>query len=292
MDNEFRGHIMSEPVKPRSRPPVQRPVPAVTRAIRILRFLAKTNEPIGVVALAREVGLIPSTCLHIVRILTDEGFLAFNPQTKRYSLGAGVLSLASAFSIRNPFVQVVREHLEDLSHQHGCAFAAVEVSGADHFVVVAIGDVHAGLSVRLSVGMRFPAFISATGRCLAAFGDHGLSQGELKKRFQKLQWDVPPKFEDWLVQVEQARTLGYALEVGNYIKGVTIVAVPAFDAAGVMLGCLTAVGLSEQLVGKKLTALIKSMQDVARQVNREFGAEASVDPVEARRAERARRQVA
>ncbi len=267
---------MTETPSSRSRPPVQRRVPAVTRAIAILRFLAKNKDPIGVVPLARAVGLIPSTCLHIVRILSDEGLVSFDPQTKHYSLGPGVLTLASAFSLRNPFVQVVRHRLEELSQAHGCAFAAVEESGPEHYIVVAVGDVHAGLSVRLSVGTRFPALVSATGRCLAAFGHNRMGPAELKRNFTRLRWDNPPSFDDWMADIETVRRQGYAIDEGSYIGGVTIVAVPVFNDSNLMLGCISSLGLRERFTGDRLETLIRSLQATAREVSRELGHNDSV----------------
>lgn len=269
---------MAEVAQKRTKPVVQRRVPAVSRAVAILRFLAKNREPIGVVPLARAVGLIPSTCLHIVRILADEGLVTFNPQTKHYTLGPGVLTLANAFSLQNPFAQVVRPRLEELSRKHAIAFAAVEESGADHYVVVAIGDYHSDLGVRLNIGARFPALVSATGRCLAAFGGQQLSPAELKQRFQKLRWDNPPEFNEWLADIDNVRKQGYAIDDGNYIAGVMIVAVPVYNDIGVMLGCIVAVGVREQLAGDRLDDLIVSLRDTSREVNRELGHEDLYDP--------------
>jgi DNA-binding IclR family transcriptional regulator len=267
---------MTNSTKSPAKPRTQRHVPAVTRAVAILRYLAKSREPIGVVPLARELKLIPSTCLHIVRILAQEGLVIFNPQTKRYALGPGVLSFASAYSLRNPFVQLVRTHLEELSKSQDCAFAAVEESGPDHYIVVAVADVHAGLSVRLSPGTRFPALVSATGQCFAAFSN--LTTAQLKERFVKLRWDNPPTFAAWLKQVERARTQGYAVDVGNYILGISIVAVPVFNDNGTILGSVAAVGLREQFVDRRLAALIEGMREVARKINRELGRDAFFDP--------------
>lgn len=71
-----------------------RPVPAITRGVAILRLLSRSREPLGVHAIARELGLVPSTCLHIVRALAAEGLLVMDVATKRYTLDAGVLALA------------------------------------------------------------------------------------------------------------------------------------------------------------------------------------------------------
>src|SRR5262249_50702680 len=49
-----------------------RSVPAVTRAVAILRLLGASEEPLGVNAIARALELVPSTCLHILRVLAGE----------------------------------------------------------------------------------------------------------------------------------------------------------------------------------------------------------------------------
>src|SRR5207253_5995145 len=46
----------------------EREVPAVRRAVAILRLLGKSETALGVNAIARALGLVPSTCLHILRV--------------------------------------------------------------------------------------------------------------------------------------------------------------------------------------------------------------------------------
>ena len=68
--------------------------PAISRAAAVLRLLGKSASPLGLQPIARELGLVPSTCLYVLRALVAEEFVAFDPDTKRYSLEAGVLTLA------------------------------------------------------------------------------------------------------------------------------------------------------------------------------------------------------
>jgi DNA-binding IclR family transcriptional regulator len=248
---------------------VIRDVPAVSKALAILQFLARGDAPIGVVALAREVGAIPSTCLHILRVLVNEGLAAVDPLSKKYTLGAGVLTLASTFSHRNPFVQVVRSSLEDLSRRHRCAVAALEQSDADHMVIVGVGDVYPGVSVRVTTGTRLPVLMSASGRCFAAFGDY--TQAELKKKFARLRWGNPPDMEAWLTDIAEVRKHGFAIDVGNYIRGVTVVAVPVLDGQGSILGCITMVELREKLAGDRLQRVLTDMMDAANEVGWKVG---------------------
>ena len=71
----------------------------------------------------------------------------------------------------------------------------------------------------VDVGNRFPALISATGRCVAAFS--GQPQKEIEKRFRLLRWHNAPTYEAWRKEVDQVRRQGFSIDRGNYIDGVT-----------------------------------------------------------------------
>ena len=64
--------------------------PAISRAAAALRLMGRSDIPIGVHTIARELGMVPSTCLHVLRALVAEHLVGFDPDTKRYSLDAGV----------------------------------------------------------------------------------------------------------------------------------------------------------------------------------------------------------
>lgn len=252
-----------------ARKAVIRQVPAVTRSIAILRFLARSQAPVGVVQLANALGIIPSTCLHILRVLNSEGLVSFEPLTKKYQLGAGVLALANDFVSRNSLVQVVRPHLEDVSRRHRCTTVAVEPSGPDHYIVIAATSENQGMSVRVTVGTRVPAMISATGRCLAAYGHW--SQAELKRKFARLRWQNPPSFETWYAEIEETRRRGYGLDVGNYIRGITIVAAPILGDGETVIGALVSVKVSDQLSASELETLACELQLAVARVRTQLG---------------------
>ncbi|MCA8928950.1 MAG: IclR family transcriptional regulator, partial [Alphaproteobacteria bacterium] len=222
-----------------------RPVPAVTRAIRILRRLGAAAEPMGVNPLARDLGLVPSTCLHILRVLTAEGLVEFDPASKRYSIGVGILPIARSAIQRNGFATLAQPMLAALSEQFGVTAMATQLVEPQQMVVVALS--HANLPLRLSaeLGSRFPELISATGRCVAAF--NGYDAATLRQRFAQLHWDNPPAFAAWMEEVEQTRRDGHGIDRGAYIGGVTIVAVPLFNDAGAMVRGLVGIGLSDRI---------------------------------------------
>ncbi|MFT4025229.1 MAG: IclR family transcriptional regulator [Novosphingobium sp.] len=202
--------------------------PAISRAAAVLRLLGKSDAPQPLQAIARELGLVPSTCLYVLRALVAEELVAFDPDTKRYALEAGVLTLARQWLRRNQFADLAQPVLDRLSQQFGATMLGVQIMGLDHIVTVAAAQ-GAGFQLNVQVGSRFPALISATGRCIAAWGNY--PDAELEARFARLRWEEPPTFAEWQAQVAQTRAQGFGIDEGNYIAGVTVLAAPVWRAA-------------------------------------------------------------
>lgn len=235
--------------------------PAISRAAATLRLLGKSETPLGVQAIARQLDMVPSTCLHVLRALVAEELVSFDPITKHYALEAGVLTLARHWLARNPFSNLAQPTLDRLGKAFGVTMLAVQIVGLEHMIVVARDRANQSpLQISTQIGDRFPALISATGRCLAAFGGH--SDAHLEARFKKLRWDQPPTLTEWRKQVKKTREQGFAVDAGHYIAGVTVVAAPVWETK-TKLSVLVALGLGRALESE-LPALQDQLRDAAR----------------------------
>jgi DNA-binding IclR family transcriptional regulator len=244
---------------------VIRQVPAVTRAAAILRLLSRSEAPLGVQPIARALGLVPSTCLHILRALAAEELVAFDPVTKRYALSSGVVALARGMLRHDAFSNLAQPVLDRLAQRHGATAIGVEVAGLEHIVVLAISRPGHALRLQVELGSRYPALISATGRCIAAFGGHPWR--EIEKRFAKLRWESPPSLAEWRADITATAQLGFAVDEGRYITGVTVIAAPVMPR-GRVSHALVIVGVSEQLRRIGLAALGEELRDEARALTR------------------------
>ncbi len=238
--------------------PRVRPVPAVTRAVAILRLLGRSPSALTLKAISQELGMVTSTCLHILRVLVEEGLVKVDADTKRYGLGVGMLALARSVIESSPFAAVVQPVLDRLAGTWNVTAIGVEVTGVEHMVVLALSRSRAPFRLHVDVGSRFPALISATGRLVAAFTE--LPLAELERKFKALRWEQPPDMEAWRKEVEAVRKKGFSVDRGNYISGVAVIAVPVFDARGRMTHSLVAAGVADQLGGAKSQALAKDLQ--------------------------------
>lgn len=241
-----------------------RAVPALTRAVAILRLLGRSRAPLGVKAIAQALDLVPSTCLHILRALVSEQLVKVDPGTKHYSLGIGMLSLARAVLESGGFSNLVQPELDRLSGRYGVTAIGLEIIGLEHMIVVALSRAQAPVRLHVDVGSRFPALISATGRCVAAFGEHSWS--EVEKRFRSLHWQNAPKYEAWRRDIESVRRRGYSIDRGNYINGVVIVAVPVPTTHRTISHSIAAVGLVDQLDHATAVSLAQDMRKAAETV--------------------------
>lgn len=241
---------------------IVRSVPAVTRAVAILRLLSRTRAPMGVKAISQALGLVPSTALHILRVLVAEELVKVDATTKQYSLGSGLISLARTALEGDDFPTLVQPSLDDLSRRYDVTAIGVEVPNLAHMIVVALARSRAPVRIHVDVGSRFPALISATGRCVAAFGQH--PRGEIEKRFRSLHWHNAPRYDTWCKEVETVRRQGFSIDRGNYIAGVTIVAVPVLNAAGIMTHTIASVGITDQVDRTTSVALAHDMQSAVR----------------------------
>lgn len=241
-----------------------RPVPAVTRAMAVLRLLSRSGAPLGVQSIARTLGLVPSTALHILRALAAEEMVSFDPETKRYALAAGVVALARGMLRHDAFSSLAQPIVNALSERHGATAIGVEVASLDHIVVVAISRPGQGLRLQTEIGSRYPALISASGRCIAAFGGHAWPV--LERRFRALRWDNPPSLAQWRADIEATRAAGYAIDDGRYIAGVTILAAPVMRR-GRVSHALVVVGVGEQLRRIGLATLGEELRARAAEIS-------------------------
>jgi DNA-binding IclR family transcriptional regulator len=242
-----------------------RPVPAVSRSIAILRLLGGAKQGMGVKAIADELGLVPSTCLHILRVLVSEDLVRVEPGTKRYSLGSGMISLAKSVLEGGGFVRLVQPTLDRLASTRGVTAIGVEITPRESVLVLALSESNQPFRLHIDVGSEFSSLVSATGRLIAAY--NGDSWTQLRKKFKAIPWDNPISFDTWKDEVQQVRACGWSVDRDNFVSGVTAVAVPVLASDGSLTHTLVAMGMSSLMDSSAISELAATMQNDARDIS-------------------------
>jgi DNA-binding IclR family transcriptional regulator len=233
---------------------------AVGQTLRILRFLADEPVAMGVNAISRATGIVPSSCFRILKQLREAGFAQFDNQSKCYSLGSAAVMLARrALDPANIF-SLIQPGLRQFAADNDTSVCFWRRIEGDRIVLAGFLESPNPLRIHMSVGQRLPLFIGAVGRAFA--GELALTDEAVVQELSRLHWQSAPDPAEYLHQVAEYRRCGYAIDENNFATGVTSVATVLRDAMGEAGFGLSAIRLSGQgsaddahRIGQKLIAL-------------------------------------
>jgi IclR family acetate operon transcriptional repressor len=250
-----------------SAPPVQ----AVARAFALLEALA-TRDEMGLVELARDVSLHPSTAHRLLASLIDCGYAMQSQTSGRYRLGRKVVELASGSEARDARLRAVtRPHLEAIRSAVGETTNLVALDGLSATYIDQVESRHA---VRLFAepGRRVPVHSSAAGKAMLAYQDGGplerLYAGEPLERVTLRTITTAAGLRQELGHV---RRRGYALDNEEYEEGVSCVAAPIFDNLGGVSAAISVSAPSVRLGRVGLAKVGMLLARHTREISRELG---------------------
>jgi len=243
-------------------------VKPVINALHILRYLTETGGPARAVDIARHLGLNQSTCFNILRTLVSEEVAAFDPLSKTYTAGIGLARLVGQFVTQGQRIEAAKPLMRELARRFSITVTLWRPIGTERIVLVSSEVSPADLRIDMAEGQRLPYLMGASGRVFA--GHLELDENRLREAFEKIRWAGPLTFDAYWREVEEARQRGYAVDNGNFARGIMAIAAPVPDAAGnpaltvsaVMFQSqyekdgVAAVGQALNELGQKLSALL------------------------------------
>lgn len=216
----------------------------IVQTLATLRFLASAAQPLGVNAIARELGMAPSSCFKILKHLYEEGFAEFDAETKRYSLGSAAVTLARrALDPGNVFA-LIRPSLVQFALANDVSVGFWRRIDRGRIVLAGFIESSNPMRIHMSVGQRLPLFIGAVGRAFAA--ELGLTELEIEQEFTRLRWRSPPSVVDYFREIAHYHENGYTVDIDNFSPGITTVATVLDDPQVGRGYGLSAIGLSGQ----------------------------------------------
>lgn len=200
-------------------------VPAITRAMRIIDFLAESGQSGASVSdIAAHTGIAKSTTALICGVLEDEGLT--RRIEGRYRLGRRCLTLASDYLATvdrlEEFYSTVRT-LPTISH---CAARLAILEGTEVIYLACYEGAHPTRQAG-QIGDRFPASITATGKALLSMLPDDVVQdrfrGQLLPRFTERSIQTLPEL---LADLAETRRRGYSVDDEETNLGSVCFAIP------------------------------------------------------------------
>jgi len=258
---------VSAPAKPRGESKVN----SVDRALVILEYLGTQTKEVGVRELGQAIGLSKSSVHRILQTLRARGFVKWNPDNARYSLGmrafevgCGILRSMEAHAVAKPYLEQLVANLGET------AFLGV-LDDAD---LVVIDKIDGRRSVRMyaDIGSRRPLHSTAIGKALLAHLDRAeidrIIAAKPLTRYTKNTITDP---EALRAELDKIRRLGYAEDNEEMEDGLYCVGAPLFNYSGKPVASIS---ISVPKIGQQNVQkdrLIKAVVQAAQEISAKLG---------------------
>lgn len=205
-------------------------VPAATKALRVLSFLAGQPEPVLLDRIVREVGIARSSAYHLLGAMIEEGFVVHLEDEHRYGLGVAAFEVGSGYTRQAPLQRIARRPLAALVDSTGQSAHLAVLHGRDVFYVVE-ERAPGRPPLVTDVGVRLPAHLTASGRAILS----RLPAAQVRvlhpdrSAFVDRNGTGPTSLSALRALLSETRQRGYALEDGEVTPGFASVAAAVID---------------------------------------------------------------
>jgi IclR family pca regulon transcriptional regulator len=240
-------------------------VSSLARGLDVLRAFNRTRRKMTLSEVAAETGNTRAGARRILLTLVREGYAVadgrlFDLTPQVLELGFSVLSSKGTWDIARPFI----EHLSAETRE------SVSAAILDQYDVVYVSgsQFHRVISVGITVGRRFPAHATATGRVLLAGlpeeqWPHMLDTIPLTRMNERTVTDHDA-FRDILVDV---RDKGWSLVDQELETGLMSIAVPLYLSSGVMAGSINVGVPTLRMTTKEMVdVILPKLQDTVGKI--------------------------
>ena len=195
----------------------QNTVSALKRGIAVLQCFGSSARSLSNGELSELTRVPKPTVTRLAATLVALGLLRQDPESEKYSLGAGVLSLAQAFLAGLDVRAHARPHMLKLAEAFGGSVLLAVREGLEMVVIEACRARSPVLTLRLDVGSRLPLASSALGRAYLV----ALEAAERSKLLEQ----IKPASRSIESALRDAAAHGYSASLGELYSEINSIAV-------------------------------------------------------------------
>ncbi len=244
---------------------------SLERGLRVIEAIADAGGSARVSEIARKTALPRSTTHHLLRSLTDFGYLVQEGETRSYMLAPKIFRLTGRNWTQAQLAEISIPFLDELSRRTGEG-TSLAILREGVVTVVAKRDSEGPVRVVQQVGATRPIYCTAVGKTLSAW----LPERELDatfgrivfKRFTAKTITTVAAFRQQLARI---RAAGFAMDNEEHIEGIRCLATPVRDQSGEVCAALCIVGPKNRLSLQRLRELRRSLAALASDLSVRLG---------------------
>ena len=207
-----------------------------------------------------------ATLYRLVRTLSRQGMLSFEPERRTYSLGVRLVRLAHRAWEQSSLAPIARPHIERLSH---AVRETVHLAQLDNAHVLYLDKIGARSPVPMysEAGKIGPAYCTGVGKVMLAYLEEpALSTTLAQQSFHRFT-DTTIVTEDVLrAELAAIRTCGYGVDREEHEPGIICVATPVLSPGGSVLGGLSVTGATSRTSLDELLSLAPRLRKTSEAI--------------------------
>jgi DNA-binding IclR family transcriptional regulator len=242
------------------------PSDMVGKALHVLGLLGERASGVTLSELARTSGLPTSTCYRLLKSLTRDHFVAFDPRTKHYTLGLRVYQLGQRVAHTHGFSGIALPVMRRLAETSREAVLMSVLDGDRQLYIHYVAGPQQ-VSVRGEPGKHGPVHCTSMGKVLVAFAPEALREELVESvELTPLGPNTLTDREDFRKEIARVRTEGHALADEEHEAGIRALGVPVLGPDGTARAALSVAAPAFRMPAAELLGLLPPLTDAAREL--------------------------
>jgi DNA-binding IclR family transcriptional regulator len=243
--------------------------PAVHKAFQLLRTVAQSQESLGLVELAKQLGYSKSSTHGIVHALLREGALTQGPGGRKLYLGPAIAELLFSNWHQEKTSQLAQPILNDIRDSiHETVILGVRIR--NRVLIIATAEASESLKISVPVGSTIPLLGGAVGKVFLSEESHDHTLRLIDKYgLRRFTPRSITEAEAYLAELDQVHAQGYAVDIEEYLQGIRAVAVALHNRRG-LPAALWVVGMSANMDADKMEKIARIAREKAEKLRYEM----------------------
>ena len=240
------------------------------RALSLLDALSQHEDGLPLTALAKQVGLPPSSAHRLLTTLQRRHYVRFEPSGMMWRVGVQAFTVGASFARQRDIAPLALPYMRRLMESCG---ETVNLFVADNGQSICIAQVQSRQVIRAisRPGGGLPLERSAAGKAMLAY----LPSNEVEELLLKHANPCSPSVARKLhAELRRTRSRGYSLDDEEVAPGLRCLGAAMFDENGGALAALSIAGPTTRLTDAQLPRLAQTLRSSAEAATREFGGRA------------------
>jgi DNA-binding IclR family transcriptional regulator len=245
-------------------------IQSIQRAASVLRSFTEAEPELGVMELSQRLGLHKSTVSRILSTLQYERLVGQNPETGKYRLGVGLVSLAGVALGRLDVRGLSQPHLNQLAE---LSEETVNLTIRDGYECVNIERIASPKPIQYVgwIGRRTPLHCTASGKVFLAHLPAEEREANLPATLTQFTEKTVVNRQTLGQSLLSICQQGYAIVHEEFEEGFSDIAAPIYSHKQQIVATVSISGPTFRMGPGQIVAFVEPLQEITRTISAEMG---------------------